>query len=488
MKKTLPWLIAGLVVFVTLYAFIFPESQLPVRIKTEVLWNVNTPTGEIFYEFENFTVTATGAFEKINDEWGNIGLPEFPERAELPAGLSWSDPVITGVNVFDGDLTIAFPNNKSAVWDGSWKWEINPNKKLDFEIPLKNQEESISEILKIGSTSKLSFGEKTISAITPEIISDWEKSDIQIGKYIYKITEDGRIERIREELVTAISDRTELDPFVVPKSFVADGKNLFVLMKSLTDKNPEKWVQVLSSNLQAVDSIISNRNSQRPVSICLWNTDTLLVLWNDGVLSGHTLWGQGKFQFQICQNNPLDMVSAGENIFVLTNSNLLRITLSTRDSDIDVWPRILRLGNISEKKEFSVYIGTDSVPRIQVKGDGIELVSIMGKREGMLATFSISPSGLSAFSEQAGELLVETESGHEIVPYSFVPFGSVDELRIFSDGLLNLETGEWLDYTRTEDELFIPELELQSVAHRKFYDFWSGTVYVLRPPPLTPLN
>ncbi|MCK5744282.1 MAG: hypothetical protein KAH30_06040, partial [Caldisericia bacterium] len=244
MKKTFPWLVAGLVVFVTLYAFIFPESQLPVRIKTEVLWDVNIPTGEILYEFENFTVTATGAFEKINNEWENIGFPEFPERAELPAGLSWSDPVITGVNVFDGNLTVAFPDNKSAVWDGSWKWETNPNKKLDFEIPIKNQEESVSEILKIGSTSEFSFGEKTISAITPEILSDWEKSNIQIGKYTYKITEDGRIERIREELVTAISDRTELDPFVIPKNFVADGKNLFVLMKSLTDKNPEKWVQV----------------------------------------------------------------------------------------------------------------------------------------------------------------------------------------------------------------------------------------------------
>lgn len=494
MRKTLPWMIViGLFVFVGVYAFVFPESQLPVRIRTNKVWQIDHPLGQMLFQSDNFIISKNHIFSYSNNEWVNIGLPPIDSRTELPMGLEWSEPSIS-MAYADGDvLYVAYSSLKLtgmkteiAIWDGRWTWRPVGENILKSLKLLTPPEPVSARILELGVKSKISWHSETIEIDTPNITEQWVVHDARIDEYTYRIAGDGRIERIKDDIVTAVSSRDELDPFLIQADIIAGNESIYVLLENRSEMMPRGWVHVLARDLSHKNFIV-HRHDHEPVSIALWNRDTLLTLWDDGVLSGYSTWGQEKFSFELCVGQPLDMISTGSMAYVLTDRDLLAVTPTARKAKVDVWPRVITLGTVREPYEFTLFIGSESMPTIQVKGDGVQLDQIMGHENGILATFSVDPHGLPAFSTVSGEILVETQSGHEVVPYSFVPSGSVREFKVFSDMLLDLETGEMLNFEYLGDGNISID-GIPSDTHEVYFDYFSGKVFLVTPRPLSPID
>ncbi|MEZ4812126.1 MAG: hypothetical protein R2883_01310 [Caldisericia bacterium] len=136
-----------------------------------------------------------------------------------------------------------------------------------------------------------------------------------------------------------------------------------------------------SKDLVLSGKIVAN-NQSSPVDFTLWENETILIIWDNGLLSGYTLWGQEKFQFEITKKMPLDMAVIGNQLFILTNEECFSLTLTSRKPEVEVWPRILNLGNISESSIHSVFIKTKSFPRIGIKGKGVSIKSIGEEKDG----------------------------------------------------------------------------------------------------------
>jgi hypothetical protein len=494
MRKTLPWLLfVGLFVFVAIYAFVFPESQMPVRIRTDKVWTIEQPIGQRLFESDDFIILKNTVFAYLNDEWIDIGLPPITDRVELPYGLEWPEPAIAMAHAEGGTLYAVYSSltrmgnsAEVAVWDGGWSREIVDDDVLGLLKLCASPEPVSAEILKVGIKSKIRWNEETIEIDTPDIAGSWTNKVPTIREYTYQINDDGRIERLKDGIVTAVSSRDELNPFLVQTEIISDGESIYVLLENRSENEPEGWVQILNRDLSHNEFIVTRYNHQ-PVSVAMWGEDTLLMLWDDGVLNGYSMWGQEKFSFNLCLDQPLDMVSTGSVAYVLSDRGLLLVSPTARKSRIDVWPRIKMLGLVEEPQEFTLFIGTESMPVIQTKGNGIQLILIMGYEDGMLATFSVNPDELPSFSRVAGEILVETEEGHEVVPCSFIPSGLVREFKIFSDVLLDLESGEMVNY----EFIGYGQISIDGISpeiHKVYFDQISGKVFLVTPKPFSPID
>ncbi len=475
MKKSLLWVLCGLVVFAAIYAFVIPDSNMPVRVKVEKTWQIDNPISDIIFESENYKISQNSIFQRKDEGWENIGYPNGNFSDRLPEGLSWPKPEILFAGELDGTLFLKFSGEKVATFKNSWGYEVK-NTKIEF-TPVKQLERTSSgEIIEIDGNICFKFSdfEKRIETMV-------EKTKIKKNTEIYQITDDGRIKNTETD---GLSSRDNFDPFLVPTKIIQTEDSVFALMQSTSNHSPKNWVYTFSKDLELTGKIVKNKQSY-PIDFTLWENETILIIWDNGLLSGHTLWGQEKFQFEITKKLPLDMAVAGEQLFVLTNEECLSLTLTSRKPEVEVWPRILNLGNISESSIHSVFIKTDNFPRVAIKGKGISIKSISEENDGFLAKIEVDPKGLPAFKKISGELLIETGKNHEVVPYIFFATGKIKKYRIFSNQLLDLDTGEFTSYTIDNEKLLIENMPEDS---KTYTDYLSGYVFLLSPSPLNDLN
>jgi hypothetical protein len=222
------------------------------------------------------------------------------------------------------------------------------------------------------------------------------------------------------------------------------------------------------------------------LDIDFFNGDTILILWKNGLVTGHTTWGQEKFQFQVETNDPLDMVTQNNTVFILTNDRLMRFDISSKDSEIDVWPRVMSVGNISEKTNTTLFIRSETIPNLQIKGEGIKVMSLTAENDGYLARITVDPMNLPSFERTGGEILIEVDGNHEVVPYSFNSYGKVKSFKIFSSELLDLETGELIPFVLSENGEVNPEFDTANGLI--ITDYISGYIFFLKPTPSKPLE
>ncbi|HOO97678.1 MAG TPA: hypothetical protein PKV16_08730 [Caldisericia bacterium] len=500
MKRAFVWLIAGFVIFVTVYSLVFPDSQLPMRAKTEFLALTPMVDGIMLDDF----IVADDTVYHIRDGAPvEIGLPERPT---LPASLEWEQPVSSISQVTNGTAIFSFRSGKQQMWDGAWS-EVSAANLADTQVTQgdivlfddcrfeRNPKIYLSENrVFLDYDNKTFAGNLDVGEVVWEEIDDstgLNKDDmVEIGDYRFEIKDDGRIVRYRDDLITAVSDRTSLSPLAVPYELATDGKNLFALLSSTSSGfSPDHWIQILDKSLVFKSQIVKARNGIIPVSVDVWKGDTLLVLWGDGTLSAYTLWGQEIAKFSVCKN-PMDMVVWGDRLLVLTGSSLFDVVLTLREPNVVVWPRVADIGRVAESgSEFNIHVVSDEIPSFRIKGDGVTLETIQGEEGGYTATFKITIDSLDAFVTLNGEIIIETGLGHEIVPYSFTPYGEVRKLRRFAQGLLDEETGEFFDYIINDTGLSIPALERKkSSTNSIFWDELSDSVFVLTPSPGLPFD
>ncbi len=515
-RRNLLIVLAGLVVFVAFYAIYFPQSQMPIHIESEVIW---TPSNNLHIVDEVIAIAPPFVATKtslLRIEKDSLSMADYPPQDLLPETLSWGDPSILGIFTDGQKVALQVAGGFYELdWStqngpsGEWKFQETPGiqpKKTDPNWILKdgaltvknesgkvifkvtNPQESWVEAIENGQISFL-LGGQQYKAQDPRSKTNliFPKTHIKgqrgvfMGVYEFVPTKDGRIEKILNGMVMAMLDRSNTGLQMVPSKLATDGESVFGLLSPIVKNvTPSYWVQKYDKALKWKGDLVPARGELKPVSIA-FHGQMLLALWEDGFLIGYSLDGFEMFRVQVTEGLPLDMVSDGEQIYVLTSNRLLRLTMTIKESSLPIWPRVSNLGQVGDDKNFEITVVTKDLPLVTIKGSGIQLKSIE-KGENVKIMLTVSPFGLGAFMQHQAEVIIEAGSMREVVPVVFYPVGKAHRLKIVADLAIELSSGKSYKHEQSKEGLRIVGLE--TIGKTKTY--WNritSEAIVLDPAP-----
>ncbi len=494
-RRNLLIVLAGLVVFVAFYAIYFPQSQIPIHIESEVIW---TPSNNLHIVDEVIAIAPPFAATKtslLRIEKDSLVVADYPPQDLLPETLSWGNPAILGIftdgqkvalQVAGGFYELDWSTQNGPVGDWQFKETIKGLElpKVDLNWVLKegeltvkdNEGKAVFEVTKPQQSLIESISNGQVNFVLGghqyQATDSNSKADLFFLKYRstgqravfiepfwFSPVEHGRIAKSSEDGTVIIElDRSNTGLQMVPSKLATDGESVFGLLSPIVKNvTPAYWVQKYDKALKWKGDLVPARGELKPISIA-FHGQMLLALWEDGFLIGYSLDGFEMFREQVTEGVPLDMVSDGEQIYVLTSNQLLRLTMTIKDSSLPIWPRVSNLGQVSDDKNFVITVVTKELPLVTIKGSGIQLKSIE-RGENVKIKLTASPFGLEAFTIHQAEVIIEAGSMREVVPIVFYPVGKAHRLKIVADLAIDLSSGKSYKHEQGKEGLRIVGLE-----------------------------
>lgn len=479
MKKNVILVFVGLVIFTIIYALYFPSSREPISLNTEAIWENPNISEEVISVCPPFFATEKSLYKLQGEEIIEVGYPKQPE---LPIDLKWGKPKILELYIKNNNPILQVPLGFYELAD---KWVFtrdidgigkNEDKKwsfIDNKLEISGEEKIIrifdpkNGIINRISGDKIFFQigkEKNEAAIKnpakEEIIyakdGDFGRTLI-IGKYSYKITDDGRINKIIDGQVSAYLDRSFMGINMAPLSLATDGENLIVLLQNLSSEiDNSSWIQIYDKEFKWKSDLVPLRGASRPVSLCFVQ-NMILTAWDDGFIAGHSAQGHEIFRKHV-SDGILDIVSDANNLYVLTSESLLKSTLLIKNTPLKIYPRFVYLGQISSDTKFDLLIESYN-PLITLKDPHLKLSSMERRVANNKATLELKPNDLEKFKQYEMEIIIEDDNSKEIVVVSFQNISDIKHVVLFKDFALDTKNGANYDYVISEDkiELDYPE-------------------------------
>ena len=467
------WIVVGLVFFAGVYAFVFPQSQMPVRISlTSITEKIPVKAGEIYIDNEKI-VTSSGK---------TIQLPKTDQQ--LPEGLNWDNPQLTGFEEKDGKVFASFSGNNFVLSDSKWT-------KTDYLPSAAGITNSVGfagysfvglskGMIQISKTETLEFPVKDYDEkfeLTLPISADHFVGR-KLGNFDFFPTspEVGRIIKVENGQIVAQLDRSRLDPQAVPTKVATDGKKIFAMIGgfgSLHKSFPR--IQVYDTNLKFISQFANSRGDHEPVSIeCL--DPLVLLLWDDGLLEGYSGSGYLMFSQNVCKAG-VDLMAADGELFILDATSIIVADISIVKPETPVWPRIVNYGPVTEEATTTITIKSKTEPTVMVKGINVSVIGKSKLEDMWSIQLLMKTEGLPAFETYSTEAIVEIGNFHEIVPVSFIPFGTVRKIKLFSEFAIDMETGKKLEMS-----------DFSSMVGRLYADPIVGQAILLTPAPGKPIG
>ncbi len=468
MKRAWIWILVGLVVFAGIYALVFPQSQMPVRISLQKLDVKYTPADDYYVDNEKL-ITSKGE---------TIPLPE--PYGLLPTGLSWDVPKIDGYEEKDGKVYVSFGGNP-YLWDGSWQttdYKPKPHDdyvQKDYSTYNFKGIENGNLMLESVEGEKLRFDlEKNLSTgdFKP-VVNSVGANGVKVNDSFYFPTEpnDGRIEKVKDGELVAKLDRSRLDVQAVPMFVTSDGKSIFTAIWYIgSQEKPMSSIQVYDPDLKYITEFGDYRFGKK-IRGFGYSNSMVLALWDDGLLEGFSTSGFLMFSQKIA-DECTGMMIAGERIFVKGNTWIGLLGITVVKPETPVWPRILDVGLINRETTQTVTIITKAEPELQIKGSNVSIIGNSKLGDAWRIQLLLNPVGLKAFEEHSCELIVDMGKIHEIVPITFTPYQKARRFYWIGESAVDSETGERLDAKA-----------LDKIPGKKIENRFSKEIIILSPEP-----
>lgn len=442
MKRAWIWILVGLVVFAGIYAFVFPQSQMPVRISLQKLDVRYIPKSDEFYVDNEKLITSKGE---------TILLPE--PYGQLPEGLSWDMPIIDGYEEKDGKIYVSF-NGNAYVWDGAWQaTDYKPKPHNDYvqkDYSTFNFIGIENATLKLESADgeKLGFNLDKIGAVADfsPVTNAGRIKGVNVNGNLFFPTDptDGRIEKVVDGKLVAKLDRSRFDPQAVPLFVASDGKSVFTSVWYIgSQEKPMSSIQVYDLDLKYMTEFGDYRFGKRIRGFGYFNS-MILTLWDDGLLEGFSTSGFLMFSQKIA-DECTGMMVAGDKVFVKGNTWVGLLDITVVKPETPVWPRILDIGLINRETTQTVTIIAKSEPTVQIKGTNVTIIGNSKLGDTWRIQLLANPVGLRAFENHSCELIVEMGKVHEIVPITFTPYEKARRFYWIGGFAIDAVSGERLD-------------------------------------------
>jgi hypothetical protein len=497
MRKNWWVLLVGLVVFTAVYAIYFPQSQKPLRLSVDAIWKAKWPAEIVLASAKPFIATEKAVYKVDGDTLQRI---DYPVQPELPQGLSWGKPNILSMSVYDGELVLQLKNGFLRHSRSQW---------MSFEqtedVGISDGWEIVDGTVKIGGESGIVIGkpgsghiekiekEKVFFQIqgkkfevaddrnsqnkvfSPPLSDDGELRGVVVGKNTFMPTKDGRISITTDGKETGIIDRANLGLDIVPAKIASDGKTIYVMTRAIYGSSPSFWVQAYDAKEFKWKGELVASSGSKPVSIGFCS-GMIVVLFDDGLLSFYNKEGFSLFSEKVC-GSPLDMVSVGETIYILSPDSLLSIAVTQKSAQNRIWPRMVDLGNVDGETRFRIGVKAKDTPNFVIKGDFIKLDSIE-KREGYYAINLVARTkGLVSFEEYEADIIIESGIFREIVPVKMVASPRITKLEVFEDVAIDVIAGKSYK-AEIEGETLKLDMELPE-SGEIIYDPLTSSAFVL---------
>ena len=476
MKKNAALILAGLIVFTAIYAIYFPKSREPISIVSKVIWNNPNISEEVLSISPPYFATAKALYKFENSEIAEIVYPEEPD---LPVDLKWVSPEIldlwmhgdhpvihvplgyfeyNGKWHFENDMTDLKKTSDNGWIFNNGKLEINQsNMKIKCSNPSNGIITKIVEDKIFFKIEQENIETQINSFVKNPVYFSSQDANVRIAKigdYSFKPRPDGRIERIRDNQVTALLDRSFIGMNMAPSVLSSDGKKLLVLLKNLSSSiDNSSWVQIYDKDLIWLADLVKPRGILKPVSICCVN-NVLLTAWEDGFISGYSMDGFEIFRKYVA-DDILDMQTDGQELYILTKSRLIESRMYIRDAQTKIFPRFVYLGRISSKTHFDLLIASSEYPMITLKNKEIKVQKIGKYENGFTARLEADPTPLTKYRNYEFEIIVENCSSKEIVIAYFEPVGKISRLKILQDFAIDVDKGKHFEYKKTNGEIIL---------------------------------
>lgn len=470
--KRLYWILvlAGLVIFVAVYAFVFPQSQMPIRLVKLGQCASFVPPQDSIYNGNWFVIDSAGH---------KIDLPQT--EAKLPEGLRWDKPKLLGFNITNG-YAYATLLDKTYMFDSKSWLLTNEQKESNMIIDqmgfigkrivsatngtLKLTDLSRSgKLLEISLSNRIKIDNFSLPIDTKGFIG------VQSGSDKFYLTEPniGRIRKVYDK-AEKLLDRSQLEAQAIPSDLATDGKQLFVMLSDYgnsTGSYPR--IQVYDKNLEFIREFAKSRTKAKPAAIEFFKS-MVLLLWDDGLLEAFSADGNilASWKFGV---SGVDLVSVGDILLVMDETSIEAVSITVVKPNMPIWPRIVSLGLINGTQKTSIFVKATLQPTVAVKGQNLTVEKIANQNGIWKIDLTIRTAGLPAFETYKADLVLDIDQTHEIVPIYFVPFGEVREFYIFGDRAVNMNTGENIETVSLEG--------LGKVITNEY----TNQAFVLSPPP-----
>lgn len=462
--------LAGLIAFVTLYAFVFPQSQMPIRLaKLGQCASFVPPKGSLYI----------GNWFVIDDTGNRMDLPQ--PMAKLPEGLRWDRPKVASYHKSNGTL-YATLLDKTYMFDGKqWSPSMMPltaDAILDDKGFYGKRIVAVKDGRIILSSSLGNSGQITIPITGRPKINDFMLPvdpqgfpGISIGRNKYYLTEPS-VGRIRKESsgILKLLDRSQLEAQAIPTDMTTDGKEIFVLLSDFGNSiGNYSRIQVYDKNLEYVREFAKTRTKAKPAAIEYYKS-MVIVLWDDGLLESYSPEGNLLCSWTFGTSG-VDLASVGDTLLFMDETTIEAVSINVVKPNMPIWPRIVSMGLVDGIQKTSIFIKATSEPKATVKGDNVSIEKISNQKGIWKLDMTINTQGLSAFVSHNAELALDIDQTHEIVPISFVPFGEIKEFYIFGDKAIDMDNGNKISVDGLE--------KLGKVIVNEF----TNQTFILSPPP-----
>lgn len=470
--KRLYWILvlAGLVIFVAVYAFVFPQSQMPIRLVKLGQCASFVPPQDSIYNGNWFVIDSAGH---------KIDLPQT--EAKLPEGLRWDKPKLLGFNITNG-YAYATLLDKTYMFDSKSWLLTNEQKESNMIIDqmgfigkrivsatngtLKLTDLSRSgKLLEISLSNRIKIDNFSLPIDTKGFIG------VQSGSDKFYLTEPniGRIRKVYDK-AEKLLDRSQLEAQAIPSDLATDGKQIFVMLSDYGNSTGcYPRIQVYDKNLEFIREFAKSRTKAKPAAIEFFKS-MVLLLWDDGLLEAFSADGNilASWKFGV---SGVDLVSVGDILLVMDETSIEAVSITVVKPNMPIWPRIVSLGLINGTQKTSIFVKATLQPTVAVKGQNLTVEKIANQNGIWKIDLTIRTAGLPAFETYKADLVLDIDQTHEIVPIYFVPFGEVREFYIFGDRAVNMNTGENIETVSLEG--------LGKVITNEY----TNQAFVLSPPP-----
>ena len=462
MRKNWWVLLIGLVVFTTVYAIYFPQSQKPLRLSMDAIWRARWPAETVLASAKPFIATEKAVYKIDGDTLQRI---DYPVQPELPQGLSWGKPNILSMGVYDGEPVLQLKNGFLRYSRGQWTpfeqtedvgisegWEIEDGTvKIGGESGIVIGRPGSGHIEKIEKEKvffqiqskkfEIADGRNSQNKVfSPPLSDDGELRGVVVGKNIFMPTKDGRISITADGKEEGIIDRANLGLDIVPAKIVTDGETIYAMTRAIYGSSPSFWVQAYDARDYKWKGELVASSGSKPVSIGFCS-GMIVVLFDDGLLSFYNKEGFSLFNEKVC-GSPLDMISVGETIYVLSPDSLLSIAVTQKSAQNRIWPRMVDLGNVAGEARFRIGVEVRDTPNLVIKGDFVKLDSIE-KKEGYYAINLVAKTNdLISFEEYEADIIIESGIFREIVPVRMIASPRTTKLEVFEDVAIDVVAGK----------------------------------------------
>lgn len=497
MRKNWWVLLVGLVVFTAVYAIYFPQSQKPLRLSVDAIWKAKWPAETALASAKPFIATEKAVYKVDGDTLERI---DYPKQPELPQGLSWGKPNILSMSVYNGEpvlqLKTGFIKHSKGKW-APFEQVENVGKGDGWEI--------VGGTVKIGGESGIVVGKPGRGFIekiekeriffqvqdkkfevadgrnsqnkvfSPPLSSDGGLRGVVVGKNVFMPTKDGRISITAGGKETGIIDRANLGLDIVPAKIASDGETIYAMTRAIYGSSPSFWVQAYDAKEFKWKGELVASSGSKPVSIGFCS-GMVVVLFDDGSLSFYNKDGFSLFNEKVC-DSPLDMVSVGETIYILSPDSLLSVAVTQKSAKNQIWPRMVDLGNITGEARFKIGIETKDSPNLVIKGDFVKLDSIE-KKEGYYAiNLVVRTKGLVSFGEYEADIIIESGILREIVPVRIIASPKTTKFEVFEGVAIDVIAGKSYK-AEVEGETLKLDMELPE-SGEIIYDPLTSSAFVL---------